>query len=131
MRARLGALANHPLTALGLSAFWLFDGLNGAEDRLGIWLSGVLFWMFLMQAIRLWHDKPDGDKPTRRQRIAATRLVLEYWRDHAMTLPGNYRIMAHPLACALAALSGEKDPGELGVDDDAPQYAAIRKVYEA
>lgn len=56
---------------------------------------------------------PEPDDTTR-----AARIVATHWRDQMMAADGVLRGCAHPLAMVLAALDGETDPVQLGVDLD-------------
>ncbi len=62
---------------------------------------------------------PEPDDTTR-----AARIVATHWRDQMMAADGVLRGCAHPLAMVLAALDGETDPVQLGVDleSDAAAY---------
>ncbi|QBI53452.1 hypothetical protein [Streptomonospora litoralis] len=51
-----------------------------------------------------------------RRRLAAAVFTAEHWRSHAVTWPHPSRTAAHPLNMVLAALSGETDPNQLGID---------------
>lgn len=51
-----------------------------------------------------------------RRELDAARIVATYWRDHMMDGGDLTRFAAHPLAMVLAALDGETDPVQLGVD---------------
>ena len=56
-----------------------------------------------------------------RDRLARGLTVAEYWRDGVMSegrreLEVPYRTMAHPLACAISALTGEEtEPDQMGI----------------
>jgi hypothetical protein len=60
-----------------------------------------------------------------RDRLARGLAVASYWRDGVMQesradLQTPYRAMAHPLACAISALTGEEhEPSQMGITDDA------------
>lgn len=56
--------------------------------------------------------------------LAVARVVAEHWRDAMMRDP-DLRFAAHPLACVLAAMDGETDPAQLGVEEG-PDADAIR-----
>ena len=58
-------------------------------------------------------------------------VVATYWRDAFMDLDGPLRAGAHPLAMVLAALDGETEPAQLGIEDDAPAAAALNREAEA
>jgi hypothetical protein len=57
-----------------------------------------------------------------RDRLARGLTVAEYWRDGVMQearreLEVPYRTMAHPLACAISALTGEEhEPEQMGIE---------------
>ena len=56
----------------------------------------------------------------------AARIVATYWRDHMMAEDGAALWgCAHPLAMVLAALDGETDPVQLGVDPESEAAAAL------
>lgn len=64
---------------------------------------------------------PEPDDTTR-----AARIVATYWRDHMMAEDGAALWgCAHPLAMVLAALGGETDPVQLGVDPESEAAAAL------
>lgn len=48
--------------------------------------------------------------------IARARFVAEHWRDAMLNGRPEYRWVAHPLAMVLAALDGETDPDQCGID---------------
>jgi hypothetical protein len=61
------------------------------------------------------------------RRIAAARWVANHWRLSMLAADPN-TAMAHPLNCVLAALDGEQDPAELGVEEYA--HGAFRSALE-
>jgi hypothetical protein len=79
---------------------------------------------------------PGGDEVTYAEvlerRVMVAAIVGEHWRDwavrqdHTNTVPTA--IVAHPLACVLAALAGEDDPNELGLEPDSTAAKAIRAL---
>jgi hypothetical protein len=56
-------------------------------------------------------------------RVAVARFVCEHWRA------GLDLADRHPLNCVLAALDGETDPNELGIDEEA--HADFRLVLHS
>lgn len=62
------------------------------------------------------------------QRLTVTTLVTVHWRN-AMLAAEATRSFAHPLACVVAALSGETDPRELGIDPGVT-YDALAALTE-
>ena len=63
----------------------------------------------------------------RPQRAAVAYIVADHWRRAALADTGEMqtRLMAHPLACVQAALDGETDPAQLGVDPSSPDAVLI------
>lgn len=67
------------------------------------------------------------------QRAAVARIVAEHWRDQVMA-PGlrsrevRIRFVGHALALVLAALDGETDPAQLGINDG---HVDAQRVREA
>lgn len=67
----------------------------------------------------------------RTQREAVAYLVADHWRTTMLTAPEAdipRRLMAHPLALVQAALNGETDPAQLGVDPESPTADLIREA---
>jgi hypothetical protein len=68
--------------------------------------------------------------------VAIARVVAEHWRDAflhgpARHMPMECRFAAHPLALVLAALAGEEDPVQLGVEPGSPAAARIQALRDA
>lgn len=66
--------------------------------------------------------------------VMRARWVADNWRKAAMKYGDDkieWRTMAHPLCCVLAALDGGKRPADLGVDPESEEgrlLAAIEDV---
>jgi hypothetical protein len=62
-------------------------------------------------------------------KVVRARLVIEHWQAVALkwgSAPIDARTMAHPLACVLAALNGDKSPEDLGVDSTSDEGKILR-----
>jgi hypothetical protein len=58
-------------------------------------------------------------------RLNTARFVADNWRAHMVAADQPVAIAAHPLCMVLAALDGETDPEQLGLDpEDAPALTA-------
>ena len=63
-------------------------------------------------------------------RAVIARIVADHWRRATLTwdmpIPGT--VAAHPLCCVLAALDGETDPDQLGIEPHSADAALIREA---
>lgn len=60
--------------------------------------------------------------------VEVARIVADHWRVAAMEGGDSlvpWRLAAHPLCCVLAALDGETDPRQLGIEEGSEAEAAI------
>jgi hypothetical protein len=70
----------------------------------------------------------EAENTALRATIARSKFVAEHWRKGLMRYPSTQG-QAHPLCMVLAALDGETEPGECGLDDDA--HDAFRALSPA
>lgn len=64
-------------------------------------------------------------------RVEIARLVADHWRKWAMDMnnqPMPTRLAAHPLCCVLAALDGETDSDQLGIERDSVTAVLIEEA---
>ncbi len=65
--------------------------------------------------------------------IMRARWVSDHWRKAAMehdAEPIEWRTMAHPLSCVLAALDGGKRPEDLGVVRDSEEGRLLAGIED-
>jgi hypothetical protein len=70
--------------------------------------------------------EPDDDT------LRAARFVADHWRQSVLASPDDmtapWRLAAHPLCMVLAALDGERDPAQLGIEP--ADHDAFRAVLD-
>lgn len=90
--------------------------LTAAADRIEMYL--------ISSGYRITPDtqEPPMTDQTAEQRLRAAHFIAHHWRQQALTR--GWPVTAHALAVVSAALNGELDPSELGIDDD--QHEAFR-----
>lgn len=96
---------------LGDSSRWLFDPVKGTnEDAAYIAACDPQTILALLDELE-----------TLRAALEAARFVARYWRDSWMEqIDRGVReapLVTHPLAMVLAALDGETEPAQCGIDE--------------